>query len=53
MEKSGEVRPGGGTTYPDIPPMEVLGLFTSPDEEVTPYPGACWTNRLHDVGGAY
>ena len=38
MEKSGGVRPGRGTTYPDIPPTEVLGPVTSPDEDVTPYP---------------
>ena len=52
MEKSGGVRPGGGTTYPGIPPMEVLRPVTPPEEEVTPYPGACWTIWLHDVGGA-
>ena len=52
MEKSGGVRPGGGTTYPGIPPMEVLGPVTPPPEEVTPYPGACWTIWLHDMGGA-
>ena len=38
MEKSGGVRPGGGATYPGIPPMEVLGSVTPPKEEVTPYP---------------
>ena len=38
MEKSGGVRPGGGATYPGIPPMEVLGLVTPLEEEVTPYP---------------
>ena len=53
MEKSGEVRPGGGATYPGILPMEVLGSVTPPpEEEVTPYPGACWTIWLHDMGGA-
>ena len=45
MEKSGGVRPGGGATYPGIPPMEVLRV-------VTPYPGVCSAIWLHDVGGA-
>ena len=35
MEKSGGVRPGGGTMYPGIPPMEVLRLVTPPLEEVS------------------
>ena len=52
MEKSGGVRPGGGATYPGIPPMEVLGVVTPPPEEVTPYPGVCLTIWLHDMGGA-
>ena len=52
MEKSGGVRPGGGAMYPGIPPMEVLGLVTPLEEEVTPYPGVCSTIWLHDVGGA-
>ena len=52
MEKFGGVRPGGGAMYPGIPPMEVLGLVTTPEEEVTPYPRACWTIWLYDVGGA-
>ena len=40
MEKSGGVRPGGGATYPGIPPMEVLGVVSPPEEEeVSPYPG--------------
>ena len=52
MEKSGGVRPGGCATYPGIPPMEVLGVVTRPEEEVTPYPGVCSTIWLHDVGGA-
>ena len=38
MEKSGGVRPGGGATYPGIPPMGVLGSVTSLEEEVTLYP---------------
>ena len=33
------VIPGRGDTYPDIPPWEVLGAVTPPDEGVTPYPG--------------
>ena len=33
MEKSGGVRPGGGTMYPGIRPMEELGLVTPPEEE--------------------
>ena len=37
------MRPGGGTTYPGIPPMEVLGVVPPPEEEVTPYPGVCPT----------
>ena len=41
MEKSGGVRPGGGATYPGIPPMGVLRSVTPPPEEVTPYPWAC------------
>ena len=41
MEKSGGVRPGGGATYPGIPPMEVLGSVTPPEVEVTPYPWVC------------
>ena len=52
MEKSGGVRPGGGATYPGIPPMEVLGVVTPPEEEVIPYPGVCSTIWLHDAGGA-
>ena len=52
MEKSGGVRSGGGATYPGILPMEVLELVTPPPEEVIPYPGACSTIWLHDVGGA-
>ena len=52
MEKSGGVRPGGGATYPGIPPMEVLRVVTLEEEEVTPYPGVCSTIWLHDVGGA-
>ena len=52
MEKSGGVRPGGDATYPGIPPMEVLGVVTPPEEEVTPYPGVCSTIWLHDMGGA-
>ena len=52
MEKSGGVRPGGGATYPGIPPMEVLGVVTPLEEEVTPYPAVCSTIWLHDVGGA-
>ena len=51
MEKSGGVRPGGGATYPGIPPMEVLRAVTPP-EEVTPCPGICSTIWLHNVGGA-
>ena len=52
---NGEIRRGEAwrrRTYPDIPPMEVLGLGTPPEEEVSPYPGACSTIWLHDVGGA-
>ena len=30
--------PGGGGTYPDIPPLEVLRVVTPPEEGVTPYP---------------
>ena len=30
--------PGGGGTYPGIPPKEVLGLVTPPEEAVAPYP---------------
>ena len=52
MEKSGGVRSGGGATYPGIPPMEVLGVVTPPEEEVTPYPGVCSTMWLHDPRGA-
>ena len=51
MEKSGGVRPGRGTTHPNMPPTEVLGAVTS-DEGVTPYSETCWTNWLHDIGGA-
>ena len=51
MELSGGMRPGGGAMYPGIPPMEVLGWVTPP-EEVSPYPGVCSTVWLHDVGGA-
>ena len=43
MEKSGGVRPGGGATYPGIPPMEVLGVVSPLKEEVSPYPGVCST----------
>ena len=52
MKKSGGVRPGGGATYPGIPSMEVLGVVTPPEEEVSPYPAVCSTIWLHDVGGA-
>ena len=51
MEKSGGVRPRGSTTYPGIPPMEVLRVVTPP-LEVSPYPGVCSTIWLHYVGGA-
>ena len=52
MEKSRGVRPGGGTMYPGISPMEVLRLVTPLEEEVSPYPGAYSTIWLQDVGGA-
>ena len=52
MEKSGGVRPGGGATYPSIPPTEVLGVVTPPEEEVTTYPEVCSTTWLHDAGEA-
>ena len=32
--------PGRGGTYPDIPPKEVLGVVTPPEEAVAPYPRA-------------
>ena len=38
LEKSGGVRPSGGTTYPGIPATEVLGVVMPPEEVVTPYP---------------
>ena len=44
--------PGGGATYSDIPPKEVLGVVTPPEEAVTPYPGVCSAIWLHDIGGA-
>ena len=28
--------PGGGATYSDIPPKEVLGVVTPPEEAVAP-----------------
>ena len=51
LEKSGGVRPGGGTTYPGIPAREVLGMVRPPEEAITPYPGVCSTIWLHDAGG--
>ena len=51
MEKSGGMRPGGGATYPGIPPMEVLRLVTPLEEEVSSYPGVCSTIWLHNMGG--
>ena len=51
MEKSGGVRPSGGTTYPGIPATEALGVVMPPEEVVTPYPGVCSTIWLHDMEG--
>ena len=41
MGKSGGVRPGGGATYPGIPPMGILRSVTPPEVEVIPYPWVC------------
>ena len=41
IEKSGGVRPGGGATYPGIPPMVVLISVAPLEVEVTPYPWVC------------
>ena len=51
LEKSGGMRPSGGTTYLGIPPTEVLGVVMPLEEAVTPYPGVCSTIWLHDAGG--
>ena len=52
LEKSIEVRPGGGGTYPDMPAAVILGEVMPPEEAVTPYPGDWSTTCLHDCGGA-
>ena len=44
--------PGGGATYSDIPPKEVLRVVTPPEEVFTPYPGVCSAIWLHIIGGA-
>ena len=44
--------PGGGATYSDIPPKEVLRVVTPQEEVISPYPGVCSAIWLHDVGGA-
>ena len=51
LEKSIGRRPGGGTTYPDIPVAVVLGVVMPPEEAVTPYPGVCSTIWLHGWEG--
>ena len=52
LEKSIEVRPGGGGTYPDIPAAVVLGEVMPPEEAVALYPGDWSTTWLHDWEGA-
>ena len=52
LEKSGGVRPGGGTTYPGIPTV-VLGVVMPPEEAATPHPGVCSTTCLQVLGGAH
>ena len=52
VEKSGEVRPSGGATYPGIPAGVILGVVMPPEEAVTQCPGVCSTIWLHNLGGA-
>ena len=44
--------PGRGGTNLDIPPKEVLGVVTPPEEAVIPYPGVHSMILLHEVRGA-